>query len=573
MDRSLRSVAEIRKRERECQMSKKRFFAAALTAATGAFTTLAAKDTIKRYLSAPDNRRGLMDWGDRAVQKVVGRLADSVPDKGLPFLNRYDNAGFMEGSGWFLDRPAENACWSVGYAKASVVPQECEGDLYLGGYLAFPPNRVNGVIDEQMVRAAAVDDNSGRGIHVFAVIDCIGISGTDIRAIRKELADLIAERNILSVNVSATHCHSGVDTMGIWGDLIKAVKTNKKAVGKGRPEEAVSGRNPAFMEYLIQTSALTIRRAVEGMRPGKLSFARKDISDYVRDKRPPYVTDHTLTALRFTPDDGGRPLTAVFMAAHPTCYGPRQREAVCDFPKFMCTKLEEAGTDAMFIQGAQCAVATDRGKHIPEGLTNPEGIQAYGEALAAFVGSIGADEYKDIAPYINVIIGELFLPAENKILELAAKMKLVNNAVVRVTMKNDRVVDTKERELYFPTEIGFAELGSDLRLAMVPGELMPEIAVGGAYEDWESYNGKPWDYPPLKDIIGGELAVVGLCNDFIGYIIPDNDFGSMFAPLHYEESVSAGGRTASNIVNGFIRLKKKADGLRGNGPIKMKVES
>ena len=70
-----------------------------------------------------------------------------------------------------------------------------------------------------------------------------------------------------------------------------------------------------------------------------------------------------------------------------------------------------------------------------------------------------------------------------------------------------------------------------------------------------------------------ELAVIGLCNDFIGYIIPDNDFGSMFAPLHYEESVSAGGRTASNIVNGFIRLKDKADKLRQNGPVEIKEES
>lgn len=550
-------------------MSKRRFLAAALTAAAGTFTTLAAKDRFCRYLSAPDNKRQLMDRGDAAVQKLVGKLADSVPDKGLPFLNRYDNAGFMEGSGWFLDKPAANACWSVGYAKASVVPKEYKGDLYLGGYLAFPPNRVNGIIDEQMVRAAAVDDGSGRGIHVFAVIDCIGICGTDIRAIRKALSDLIAEKNILSVNVSATHCHSGIDTMGIWGDLLQAVKTNKKAVAKGHPEEAVSGRNPDFMAYLIQTAADTIRAAVAEMKPGRLSYARRDISDYVHDKRPPYVTDHTLTALRFTPNDGGRPLTAVFMAAHPTCYGPRQREAVCDFPKFMCTKLETTGTDAMFIQGAQCAVAADRGKHIPEGLTNPEGIKAFGEALADFVHGIGPEEYKEIAPYLNVIVSELFLPAENKILELAAKLKLVNNAVVRVTMKNDRFVDAKERELYFPTEIGFAELGDDLRLAMVPGELMPEIAVGGAYEEWESYNGKPWPFPPLREILGGDLAVIGLCNDFIGYIIPDNDFGSMFAPLHYEESVSAGGRTASNIVNGFIRLKKKAEELRKNGPVNM----
>ena len=549
-------------------MSKKRFIAAALTAAASTTTALAAKDRFSRYLSAPDNRRELMDLGDKAVQKAVGKLADSVPDKGIPFLNRYDNEGFLEGSGWFLDKPAEGAFWSLGYAKNSIMPKEYDGDLYLGGYLAFPPNKVNGVIDEQMARAVAVDDNSGRGIHVFAVIDCIGLSNTDIREIRKRLHDLIAEKNILSVNVSATHCHSGVDTMGLWGDLIKAAKTNKKAVGKGRTEATVSGKNPDFMRYLIETTALTIRQAVDGMRPGRLSYTRQPINAFVHDKRPPFVTDHTLTAVRFAPDDGSTPLTAVFMAAHPTCYGPRQREVVCDFPKFMCTRLESLGTEAMFIQGAECAVAADRGPHIPEGLTNPEGIKAFGEAIAEYVNGFDAADYREIAPLINVTLDELFLPARNKILELAAKLKLVSNGLVRVTMKDDRFVGTDERELYFPTEIGFASLGDTLKLAMVPGELMPEIAVGGAYEDWESYNGKPWPFPPLQEILGGELAVIGLCNDFIGYIIPDNDFGSMFAPLHYEESVSAGGRTASNIVNGFVRLNQKADRLRRIAPVK-----
>jgi hypothetical protein len=554
-------------------MSKKRLIAAAAAAAAGTFTTLAAKDKVKRYLSAPDNKRTLMDLGDKAVQKLVGKIADSVPDKGLPFLNRYNNTGFLEGSGWFLSAPAENAFWSVGYAKESVMPKEYEGDLYLGGYLAFPPNKVDGVIDEQMARAVAVSDNSGRGLHVFAVIDCIGLSGTDIRAIRIKLRDLIAEKNILSVNISATHCHSGVDTMGLWGDLIRAAKTNKKAVEKGRPEQVVSGKNPDFMRCLIETTAMTIREAVDNMCPGKLSYTRQPIDAFVHDKRPPYVTDHTMTAIRFTPDDGSTPLTAVFMAAHPTCYGPRQREVVCDFPKFMCTRLEELGTNAMFIQGAECAVAADRGPHIPEGLTNPEGIKAYGEAIAEYVNGFDADAYKPVEPLINVTIDELFLPAGNKILELAAKLKLVNNAVTRVTMKNDRFVSAKERELYFPTEIGFAELGDTLKLAMVPGELMPELAVGGAYEDWESYNGNPWPFPPIQEILGGELAVIGLCNDFIGYIIPDNDFGSMFAPLHYEESVSAGGKTASNVVNGFIRLKKKADRLKQIAPVKYTEDS
>lgn len=540
-------------------MNSKLFALSFISALAGTAAVRFGKKRFEEYYEAPDNKQRLWDLGDNAVQKLVGKLADGVSDKGIPFINRYEGAGFLEGSGYFLRSPAKGAHWSLGYAAESIVPSEDVGDLYIGGYLAFPPNKLSGIINEQMIRVAAIDDHSGRGIHVFAVIDCVGISGTDIRTIRRRLTDLIAEKNILSINISATHCHSGIDTVGLWGDLLKALKTNKKAVKSGKTDETVSGKNPKFMEYLITTAAETITRAVNGMKDGKLYYARLPIENFVHDKRPPYVTDQHITVMKFMPEDNGKPLTAVFMAAHPTCYGARQREAVCDFPRFMCDELEKNGTDAMFIQGAECAVAAERGPHIPEGMSHNEGIKAYGEAIARYVLSFDIGAYHEIEPMLNVMVDRLFLPADNKILEYAAKMRVVNNEIVRITLSDDKKVDAKDRELCFPTEVGFAEFGSALKLAMVPGELMPEIAFGGAYEPWESYNGKDWEFEPIEKILGGELAVVGLCNDFIGYIIPDNDFGSMFAPLHYEESVSAGGRTASNIVNAFKRMRERAD--------------
>ena len=53
---------------------------------------------------------------------------------------------------------------------------------------------------------------------------------------------------------------------------------------------------------------------------------------------------------------------------------------------------------------------------------------------------------------------------------------------------------------------------------------------------------------------GRELSVIGLCNDAIGYIIPDNDYGSVVAKDHYEEAVSAGKRSASTITEAFKEL-------------------
>lgn len=540
-------------------MMKKKLIATAITTAASAAGSIIAANRIKERFSSPDNKRRVLDLGHKAAMGIVGKIADGVSDKGIPYINRYDNSGFLEGNGYFLAEPKENAKWHVGYMKASVIPPVLEGDYYIGGYLAFPPNKMNGIMNEQMVRALAVHDGTERGLHVFAVIDCIGISGTDIRDIRNRLKELTSEKNILSINISATHCHSGIDTEGLWGDLPKAFKNNKKAVKKGKTEDIISGKNKSFMEYLKKTCVKTITDAVNNMTAGNLSYACIPIDDFVRDKRPPYVTDNTLTVLRFVPDNGDKEINAVFMAAHATCYGARHREASRDFPGYMCDELEKAGVDALFIQGAEAAIATNRGPHTPDGLTTDENIRCYGEALAHHVLSFDKSNYKTLKPLINVTISELFLSADNKILELGAKLKLVNNPLVRITMVDDGNKDDKSYDLYLVTEVGFAVFGDSLTVAMVPGELMPEIAVGGAAPAWASYNGKEWDKPSLKEIFGTDLAIAGLCNDFIGYIVPDNDYGSIFAPLHYEESVSAGEKTASNIVSAFIRMKENAD--------------
>lgn len=538
---------------------KKGVIASAVIAAAGSVCTKIAIDKTKEYISSPDNKRKLLDFAHNAAMGLVGKISDSVSDKGIPYINRYDNSGFLEGNGYFLQYPTPDAKWYAGFAKASVIPPVQEGDYYIGGYLAFPPNKMNGIMNEQMVRAIAISDGSGRGIHVFAVIDCIGISGTDIRDIRKQLSDIITEKNILSVNISATHCHSGIDTDGLWGDLPKIYRHNKKEVKKGQKAKPISGKNEGFMLYLKKTAAKTIRKAVENMTAGELYFAQLPIGDYVRDKRPPYVTVNDLTNIRFVPDNGEKEISMVFMAAHPVCYGDKQREASRDFPGYMCDALEEMGFEAMFIQGAEAAVATDRGKHIPQGLTTDEGLKAYGKAIAEYVSNYDKAAYKKLAPLINVTLSEVFLPSGNEILELAAKLKIVNNTLVRVTTVDDENKDDKSYDLTFVTEVGFAVLGNELSIAMVPGELMPELAIGGTFPDWASYNGTKWDKPSIKEILGTEIAVAGLCNDFIGYIVPDNDYGSILAPLHYEESASAGAKTASNIISAFIRMKKNAE--------------
>ena len=266
-----------------------------------------AKEKLAAFAEEKELKSKLIDFGDTAVQAVLRGASKLVSDKTVPYLNRYDNTSYMEGSGYFLSAPKEGAAWSVGFAKDSILPERVAGELYLGGYLNFPPNKVSGYLTDLTVRAFAFDDGSGRGINVFAVIDCVGISNTDVRLIRRRLQPLIEEKNIVSVNISATHCHSGIDTLGVWGDLTEALKKNPAAVkSEKKLKNAVSRRNPDFMEYLFETAAEPIEAALNDMTPGRLDAAALPCGQFVHDKRPPYVTDDNLTLLRFTPEDTER---------------------------------------------------------------------------------------------------------------------------------------------------------------------------------------------------------------------------------------------------------------------------
>ena len=502
------------------------------------------------------DRNKLLDAANRTIQKTFGFFADRVSDHTVETFNRPDYTDFLEGSGYFLKTPKESACWRVGYAKASILPEHVTGPLYVGGYLSFPPNRVSGVLNDQLIRATALDDGSGRGVHVFACVDCIGISNTDVREIRKRLKKEIADYNIESINISATHCHSGVDTLGLWGDLTQAVKKNPKLVKSNKHvDEAVSGRNPDFMQQFFETAVDCIREALADLRPASAASATLDASVFARDKRPPLVIDPYVTILRFQRDNG-KPLYWVVLGAHPTCYGDSQREISSDFPYYICSEIERHGADAVFYQGAQAAVAADRAKWSAPQDTRNESIEHFGRAIAAEVLSVADDRYTPVSPLLNVRNAKVLLPAQNSILLLAAKLKLVNHTL------NKFKLDKKRFAYYFNTEVGFAEFGTDLTFALMPGELMPELAYGGTLSAADSFNHTQWPLPALESCVNGRLAVIGLCNDTIGYIVPENDFGNYLMPNHYEEAVSPGKRTASELVSSFIRTVREAENTR-----------
>ena len=517
---------------------------AVLAAAAGAGAAVGRKlKTDKAF------RRDFDDAVGKGILAAVGKLAHKLPEPNFGDISDYESRDFYLGHSEFATSGKRGARWRLGYARRSLVPDDYnQKDYYIAGYLSYPPNVMSGVIDDQAVRVICLDDSSGRGSVVFAVIDCVGISGADIRRIRARLADFAKENNIVSVNISSIHCHSAIDTQGLWGDLPKMLKNNVRAVKDGRYDDIISGRDPEFMENLFEKTADAIKEAFNSMQRGKLTYVRTDAIDFARDKRPPYVWDRDIVRLRFIPDNGSRETVAAFMAAHPTALGAKNTKLSSDYISAMEQEINKAGRNFIFFQGAELAITQQR-DCITEH-DGSEGWQEYGRTIGRFLNSIPDEQERRVATFINIRNREIFIPADNPILIAAAKTGLVNNTVLH---------DAKEESGYcFVSEIGYAEIGRELSLALIPGELAPEILLGGVYGADESFNRTAWEYPPMRDMIpeGRELSVIGLCNDATGYIIPDNDYGSVIAKDHYEEAVSAGRRAGSTVTEAFGELVK-----------------
>ncbi len=524
---------------------------AVAAAALGGAGVLAYKKTDEEK-----KKRFAYDAKDTAARQLLRGVAKVYPGVGWPLKQEYIPENFYAGTDTFIDAPKAKAKWSLGYATSSILGSLAtdKGRHYIAGYLSYPPQVVDGVLDDQAIRAIALDDGSGRGIGVFAVIDCIGMSGADIRKIRGRLKDFAVEHHIHCINISATHCHCGVDTQGLWGDLLPgAVITNYKKLKKGETEGLQSGKNPDFMENLYTVAADTIKKAVEDMKKGKLYCTVSDEKKFSRDKRQPDVVEKDLTVLRFVPDDKSKQTIAVFGAAHPIALGENDTKVSADYPYYLVNELNKNGFNGAFFQGPQLAV-TVHYDVVDEELENSAlpGYEKYGRGLARYAMSLAkTDKEKEVKPILNVHIEETFIPAENEVFTLIGKVGLVSNIILRTGKGASDVV--------FVTEVGYVQLGENQRFALIPGEFAPELLLGGTFDEKDSYRKQPWEFPPLTSLVkeGAKLTVIGLCNDSIGYILPANDYGSIFAPQHYEESVSAGPHAGETIVKKFIEIINK----------------
>jgi hypothetical protein len=283
------------------------------------------------------------------------------------------------------------------------------------------------------------------------------------------------------------------------------------------------------------------------MTTGKMYYSAIESGEFIRDKREPLVYDTEVHRLRFVPDDGSKETWLCNMAIHAVGNGAASTAITGDYPYYVEQEVNKAGANYIQIQGAELAITSNTSSlDIPEGTPRIESLKIYGTALGKHIVESDAAE-TEVAPLLNYKMKEYYVPVTNQILAFAGKLGALTNTVV--------ATDDTNCTLEVATELGYLEIGTDLAIAIIPGELEPAIAYGGYLDADSSWTGTDFDYPTLSEIIGTdkELLIFGLMNDQIGYILEDNDYSSILSGVN-EEIVSTGASAGSTTIEAFQEL-------------------
>lgn len=507
-----------------------------------------------------------------------------------------ESENFYEGMDLFLDKPAEGAKWQLGFGKASMVPENLKDgtkEYYTGGYFT---QKINGVYDDQGANAVALTDSSGRGTVVMVTIDGIGVCNDDVRTIRAEAERKLREEGVKSdiaaVNIGSTHCHTVIDTQGFG--LEPLIKTAFQNLFSFLPfVDKTRSIDPEFYELMIDGASDAIVEAYINMEAGELYYfetagiGRSERNNNYMDDEYGYIFNkrydmegyqHVIACFKFVPDDAeSTPTVLANFGGHPTTIDRATSLLSADFPNFIEEKINDAGMNFAFIQGAQAPISVNKG-----GVETKEILDEVDAEIAA---DPKVEDYKDakklgyefarliidaeknaekVEPVINVRMSEVTIPLEYGLMELGAVSGLLGMTVVRDSSSPSRYS--------IISEVGYLEFGTDIVMLTVPGELVPQLVYGDVVDKTQSYLGTDWELDYTADLVGEgkTVLVMGLCNDAVGYIVPDNDYAPFIADSlwntdmgeklfgepqrHYEELLSAGSTAGSTVIGALNEL-------------------
>ncbi|MCQ2463269.1 MAG: hypothetical protein MJ177_07700 [Clostridia bacterium] len=559
-----------------------------------------------------------------------------IKDNRFPTVDEYmaeKHEYFYEGT----DGAVEGSGWKLGYDSASVIPEKwrvnADGKAdpngmclnkayYFGGYFG---SKVNNIYDDErvsLVILSAGNDANGNGIDdliILASIDNIGVANGNVRDIRKAVSEAlvkekgIAPDDIVVFEFNSTHAHTTIEALGMsLGTVFTTAMKNHFLFKRERSIEK------DLYNSICENTAKAALNAYDKMENGTLSyFETENVNDYmkanaynenpdntVRDKLSYGADCRQYFSCYYFEGESGEKTMLSNIGLHPTFAG-RSSDRVCaDVPHYIWKVMADEGYNFVFIQGSQAAIGlsgnyTKAGYDYAEAntLSYDEWVERYGKKYAdkryngnddedgeAEYFSIRATGYSlahflidsidtsyALDPVYDVKMGETVIPLDYGIMYIAAHGGVFGYNTVKYP--------ASETKYGIVTEIGYVQLGNDVVMLMLPGEVSPALTFGtnpdfdgdAAWQGEGSWTGKAWEYDTIenyaKAALGQDKKIVamGIANDEIGYVMPDTDcaqnfltktiFGGMFgSPVNRadnEELMEASRNAGSALVKGY----------------------
>ncbi len=546
-------------------------------------TTVDTAETYSPDIFCPGDPSGNCDEIEGAQLQAGAASVSIIPECFESWTDTNEDGEYDDDEEFFLDCGCDRLCpEDEGYTK----PDEGEGDeefqaIWLAGFGS--PRAASGVRDASLGMRGENDGiwsktlvlRQGESTIALVSLDLIGWFFDDVQKIR-EMA--VAEGlDVDHILVHATHQHEGPDTMGIWG-----------------PSITKSGYNEEYAEQVRQATVESIRQALEVTKPVSMVSGTVDVSTFneekgvrnvIQDKRDPWVIDELLHAAQFIAEDGSTVGTLVNWGNHPEALAHKNLLITSDYVHALRETVESGsqwetaggidgvGGTCVFLNASVGGMMTPLGVEV----TDPD-------------GSTWSDASFEKADAIGQLVGEMALEALNsgqavENPKLSFRAKTFYSPIDNIALQAMWLVGTLDRGAYnydtgedltdenvpeVRTEIDVIEVGP-IQMLTVPGELLPELAIGG-YDgshinapDAELFDPKGSNPPNianapegpyLKDRMTGESKwIIGLANDEIGYIIPEYNF-KLHETMpyldeadgdHYEETRSLGPNIATQL--------------------------
>ena len=482
----------------------------------------------------------------------------------------------------FLDCGCDQLCpGDPGYPGAD--DGEADGEfqaIWLAGFQNSRP--ANSVHDDLWARTVAL--RQGETSIALVSLDTFGFFFDDVQDVREAVVE--AGIDIDHVLISSTHDHESPDTLGQYG----------QTVGK-------RGVDDAWMVEVKANIVESVASAVASLQPAEMTAVSVDLSqvvpekgtrNFVNDKRDPRIVDEMMGVAIFRSRADSTVIASMInFGNHPEALAHRNTAITSDFPHYIRDGMENGvpwstgaveglGGVSLFIQGAVGGMMTPLGVEVTDWDGNAfseasfEKAQAIGHmmATAALEALETAEAVSD--PDLAFRVAEFSLPMVNNAFQAMLLMGVFDRKAINYD-PNSPLDDNNVPDL--PTEMDLIDVGP-LRMLSVPGELLPELAIGGYdgshtnigdYTDliFDPDQANPPDFskapegPFLKERMGGEMNwIIGLGNDELGYIIPEYNFIlnervpylSEAEGDHYEETNSLGPQTAPMIDEWADRL-------------------